>query len=265
MKMQSVPPPDSHRSSFDRDGRLFIGAAFWPLCPRVQHRPMHRRPAALARSSRSGRPAQRGIFTQSPDERLPLSRGAELLTGGDTGIRAKQALTCTCGKITKESCDRFFTALAESGATDQADPDTANQHDAGQGGDDVGAYGSPRPLAVAFAQQRARFARAQTRDRRRVDGLNGALLTAQADWFDRQVGQAPSGGPIKQRIKPERAARHGPFNAMPAPAQVRDIRQRGAGKASLAVDELAGEQGDEHNTDEPELHGRNALGRYRMK
>jgi hypothetical protein len=95
--------------------------------------------------------------------------------------------------------------------------------------------------------------------------MNGALLTTQADWFDRQVGQAPSGGPIKQRIKPERAARHGPFNAMPAPAQMRDIRQRGAGKASLAVDELAGEHGDKHDADEPGLHGCNAFGRYRMK
>jgi hypothetical protein len=52
---------------------------------------------------------------------------------------------------------------------------------------------------------------------------------------------------------------------MPAPAQVRDIRQRGAGKASLAMDKLAGEHGDKHDADEPELHGRNALGRYRMK
>jgi hypothetical protein len=46
---------------------------------------------------------------------------------------------------------------------------------------------------------------------------------------------------------------------------MRDIRQRGAGKASLAVDELAGEQGDEHDADEPGLHGCNAFGRYRMK
>jgi hypothetical protein len=95
--------------------------------------------------------------------------------------------------------------------------------------------------------------------------MHSAPLTAQVDRFDWQVGQAPSGGTIKQRIECERAARQGPFNAMPAPAQVRDIRQRGAGKASLALEELAGEQGDEYNTDEPELHGRNALGRYRMK
>lgn len=163
-EMQSVPPPYSHRSSFDREGRLFIGAALWPLCPRVQHRPMHRRPAALARSSRSGRPAQRGVsqltacwdkFTQPAGpseswERIGLGRRGKLLKGGDAGIHAKQALICTCGKITKESGDRFFTALAEPGATDQADPDTANQHDAGQGSDDVGAYGSPCLLAVAF-------------------------------------------------------------------------------------------------------------------
>lgn len=179
-----------------------------------------------------------------------LGRRGQLLDGGTAGIPTEQAFIGAFGPVAEEGGDRLLAALSESRAADQADTHAADQHPAGQRRDQIGAYGSLCPLPVAFAEQWTRFARAQPRDRGRIEGMDGTPLTAQADRFDRQVDQALSAGTIKQRIKPERAARQGPFNAMPAPAQVRDLRQRGAGKASLVLDELASEQGDEHNTDE---------------
>ena len=62
--------------------------------------------------------------------------------------------------------------------------------------------------------------------------------------------QAPRGGPLKPRVEAERAARHDTFNALPAPAPVRDIWQGGAREATLGVDELAGAQGEEHDAKE---------------
>jgi hypothetical protein len=80
--------------------------------------------------------------------------------------------------------------------------------------------------------------------------MNRALWTAEANRFGWQVGQTPGGSTIKQRIEHERAAGHGPLNAMPSPAQMRDIRQGGAGEASPMLNEWAGAQGDEHNANQ---------------
>jgi hypothetical protein len=263
--MQTLPPSHSHLPLLDPDREVFVGTPFRPPDARMQHWPMHRWPAALTRSSRSGHTAQRDVFAQPADERVVLGRRSKLLDSGNAGIHTKQAFIDAFGQVTEEGGDRLLAALSEPSAADQADPHAADQHHARQRRDEIGVYGSLCPLPVAFAEDGAHFARAQPRDRGRIDGMHSAPLTAQVDRFDWQVGQAPGDGTIKQRIECERAARQGPFNAMPAPAQVRDIRQRGAGTASLALEELAGEQGDEYNTDEPELHGRNALGRYRMK
>lgn len=210
---------------------------------------MHRRPAALARSSRSGRTAQRDVFAQPADERVVLGRRGKLLDSGNAGIHTKQAFIDAFGQVPEEGGDRLLAALCKPRAADQADTHAADHHHARQRRDEIGAYGSLCPLPVAFAEEWAHFARAPPRDRGRIDGMHGTPFTAQADRFDRQMDQAPGGGTIEQSIECERAARHGPLNAMPAPAQLCDIRQRGAGQASLVLDELTGEQGDEYDTD----------------
>ena len=80
--------------------------------------------------------------------------------------------------------------------------------------------------------------------------MHRALLTAQADGLGRQVGQAPRRGLLKQGIQAERPTLESPLDPMPAPAQMDDVGQDGTGEAALAVDELAGAQGDQHDADE---------------
>jgi hypothetical protein len=63
------------------------------------------------------------------------------------------------------------------------------------------------------------------------------------------VQATPGQRTIEQGIKQELAARDGSFNAVPAPAQMRNVGQHGPRKAPLAVSKLAGEQGDEHDAD----------------
>jgi hypothetical protein len=64
--------------------------------------------------------------------------------------------------------------------------------------------------------------------------MNGALLTAQADRFDLQVGQAPSSGPIKQGIHPSfRWGSHAPWpvqrDASPSAGARHKAARRGQG------------------------------------
>jgi hypothetical protein len=63
-----------------------------------------------------------------------------------------------------------------------------------------------------------------------------AVLAAQPYWFDRQVGQAPVGGPVKHGVEGERPSLHRALHPMPAPAQMEHERQDSAGQASFGLD-----------------------------
>ena len=73
--------------------------------------------------------------------------------------------------------------------------------------------------------------------------MDGPPLPAPAHGLDRQALQTPGERPIEQRIQRHLAALHGTFDPMPAPAQMDHVGQRGAGQASLVVDELASKHG----------------------
>jgi hypothetical protein len=105
-------------------------------------------------------------------------------------------------------------------------------------------------MTVAFAQQRARLLiGTQPDDRRGVDGMDGPPLTTQAHRLDRQALEAPSKGPIEQRIQRYLTALPGTFDPMPAPAQLEYVGQGSASQAPLMVDELTGKHSDEHDAD----------------
>src|SRR5262249_9078346 len=172
-------------------------------------------------------------LAQPAHKRIVRGRRSELRTGSNPCIDAQEPLLRTGGQLREEGSDRLFATLAKTGAADQAPPGAANEHHARQRGRQGSAYGPVGALAVAFAKERARFARAQAHDGRGVEGLDGALRAAEAGRFGWQVRQAPSGGPLKPRVAAERAALNDTLNAMSAPAQVRDIWQGGAGAATL--------------------------------
>jgi len=248
-KMHPIPAPYAHLAVLDHDGGVFIGAAFWSPCPRVQHRPVHRWTAPVATAVRDRSPAQRDVFAQATNQRVVLSRRGELLHGRNASIHTEQAFLSAGGQSTEEGGDCLLTAFAPAGTADQADPHAADPHDASHGSDNVGRHGALRLLAIAFAKQGAGFVRAQPRDRRGVDSMHGALCTAQAHGFDRQVVQTPHRSMVQHHIETKGPALQGAFDAMPAPAQVHDKGQGGAGEAPLTMDELAGEHGHERDAD----------------
>lgn len=173
--------------------------------------------------------------------------GGKLLDSGNARINTEQAWGGAGGQVAEESGDRLLAALGKAGAADQADPHAADQHDTGQRGDDVGAH---RPLgvcAVAFAKEGIRFARAPARYGRGVEGMDGALLAAQAHRFNRQALHAPAQCPLEKSVERELAPLQHALDPVPAPAQLHDIGQRGAGETPLMVDELAGKHSEEHD------------------
>ena len=91
-------------------------------------------------------------------------------------------------------------------------------------------------MAVAFARQGQAGARPQTGNSRGVDGVDLAVLTAQTHRFDRQVGQALVGGPVKHGIEGERTPLHRALHPMPAPAQMDHEGQDSAGQAPFGLD-----------------------------
>ena len=79
--------------------------------------------------------------------------------------------------------------------------------------------------------------------------MDGPPLTTQAHRLDRQALEAPSKGPIEQRIQRYLTALPGTFDPMPAPAQLEYVGQGSASQAPLMVDELTGKHSDEHDAD----------------
>ena len=65
---------------------------------------------------------------------------------------------------------------------------------------------------------------------------NLAVLAAQPYWFDRQMGQAPVGGPVKHGVEGERTPLHRALHPMPAPAQMDHEGQDSAGQAPFGLD-----------------------------
>ena len=91
-------------------------------------------------------------------------------------------------------------------------------------------------MAVAFARPGQARARPQTGNSRGVDGVDLAVLAAQPYWFDRQMGQAPVGGPVKHGVEGERPPLHCALHPMPAPAQMDHKGQDSAGQAPFGLD-----------------------------
>ena len=78
------------------------------------------------------------------------------------------------------------------------------------------------------------------------------MLTAQTHGVDRQVGQAPVGGPVKHGVEGERTPLHRALHPMPAPAQMDHEGQDSAGQAPFGLDEPTGHH---DNQDEANAEG----------
>ena len=80
--------------------------------------------------------------------------------------------------------------------------------------------------------------------------MHRTLFTAQPHRLDGQVLQAPGERRVAQRIERKLAPLHGPFDPVPAPAQMHDVGQRGTSETPLIVNELPSTHGNEHDADE---------------
>src|SRR2546422_9908559 len=103
-------------------------------------------------------------------------------------------------------------------------------------------------MAGAFARQSQACARPQTGNGRRIDGVDLAVLTAQPDRFEREVGQAPVGGTVKHGVEGERAPLHRALHPVPAPAQMDHEGQDSAGQTAFGLDEAASQHDHQDDT-----------------
>jgi len=140
---------------------------------------------------------------------------------------------------------------SQAGAAHQADPYPANEHHGRERGDEVGLHRPLGTMAVTFAQQRAPLliGGPQPGHSRGVDSMDCSPLPAQAHRLNGQALQAPRECAIEQHLQRHLAPLHGPFDPMPAPAQMNHVGQGGTSQAPLVVDKLAGKHGDEYAAD----------------
>ena len=137
---------------------------------------------------------------------------------------------------------------SEAGAAHQADPEPPNQDDSRQRGHEVGLHRPLGALAVPFAQQRAPLlVGTQADDGRGINGMDRPPLPPQAYGLDGQALQTPPQGPVEQHLQRHLAALHRAFDPVPAPAQMDDVGQGGAGQTSPVVNESASKHSDQHD------------------
>ena len=207
------------------------------------------RAAPLSRPVLGG-PAQGDVAAQAANQRILFGRCLELLEGSDPRIHTEQAFLLALRQVRKKLGDRLFAGGPEPGAAHQPHAHATHSDHGRQRGNNVGLHCPLGPMAVAFAQQgTCLFVGAQAGNGRGVDGMHRPVFPAQPHGFEGQAVHAPPEDTLEQCIQRHLATLQGTLDPVPAPAQMDNVGQRGAGQAALVVDELASKHGDEHDAD----------------
>ena len=133
-----------------------------------------------------------------------------------------------------------LTPCAEARPTHYPYAYPPNHDDAGGRRDDVRPHGAPRAVTEALPGKGQPGSRPQPDNSRCIDRHQFAPFTAQTHRLDWQVGNAPGKGLIKQGIERHLAPLHRPLDPVPAPAQMHDKRQDGAGQAPFVMHQPTG-------------------------